>query len=586
MGVATLVATWLFSGAPFAAQAAAPEVETAVSATQVEAGEALVLQLRLRGAAASAEPDLSALAPDFEVNAVQRVQRTSVVNGARDASVDYVVQLAPRREGDLVIPALPVGSAASEPVPIRVAARAAQLPAPAYGLREEAPSAAAEPVLLEARVDRANPYEQERVVLTVELVAEGELLDGALSQPEISGLAVEPLGKDRPIEKMIDGHRYRGIERNYGIVPDASGTLVVPPIRFEGRVRTAQPAPRARMGGMPGRSFFDGFFSDSVQDDFFAGFFGGGPRRLAVESKSLRLEVRERPEAVAGHWWLPARDVSLKESLEPGAGPLRVGEPLTRRIEIRADGVSPAQLPALEAPEIAGVKRYAEAPEIEESVRGTVRVDETTLIATQPGTVTLPAVELAWWDTKSDTLRSAALAARTLEVLPALAGSAEPRPADAAPAAAPAAPVAVPPPEAAAARRRPEPRGSAALVAGLALVAVLLAVGITRRRRTSLPSGAPPPRSRRTAARALRRACRRNDPAAAEAALRALGTLQGDVPDGLAREIAHLMALRYSTAGTNWQGAALWTAWGVARKTRRSGVRAGPGPLPPLYPTP
>jgi hypothetical protein len=568
----------------FAASAALPlpEVETSVDRHQVEVGEALVLQLRLRGAAASEEPDLTPLSADFDVLGVQRVRRMSLVNGARDSSFDFVVQIAPRRTGALVVPALPIGDASSEPLPIQVSAVAAQPPDAQGGL-----AYLARPVILEARVDRADPYEHERVVLTFDLYTRGEVQDGALAAPEVPGQTLEQLGEDRRIEKWIDGQRYAGIERSYVLVPDTAGTLRVPPVRFEGRVRVAPPERRPRMGGGRfGGSFFDDFFSDAFRDDVFAGFFGSGLRSIAVESPALQLQVRERPAAVAGQWWLPARGVTLTESLEPEPehGPLRVGEPLTRRIEIRADGVSPAQLPPLPDSEIAGVKHYVEAPAVAENAQGTHRIDETTWIATQPGTLTLPAVELAWWDTQSDSAQKAVLPARSLEVLPALG---TPAPPDTAAAAAPAQEPALadatnaPAPGPARLQGRFDPRALAALVATLALS--LLGVAVVRRRRAAPRVGTP---SRRACVRALRRACRRNDAAGAEAALRSLARPGDVVPEPLAQEVARLMALRYSSASAPWQGAALWQAWRAARKTRRSRARAGDAALPPLYPTP
>ncbi len=587
-GFAIAIAMIGFCAAPLALRAADRDVETSVYASTVAVGDPITLRIRLRGAAATSEPDLAPLDRDFEVLEVHQAHQTSILNGIRDESIEYTVALVARREGDLLIPALPVGDTATDPVPVQVRARAGDLAE--RDTEREAPTA---PVLLEVHVDREDPYEQERVVLRIELYAAGEILEGALSSPEIPAAVVESIGEDKQIEKEIGGKRYAGIERIYTIVPDASGDLVVPPLRFEGRVRVPQPAPQQRRQGGFGHSLLDQFFGNApMSRNLLERFFGGASQRVAIGSTPVTLRVRPRPDAVAGQWWLPARDVALSEDWDPDAPSVRIGEPITRRIEVRADGVSPAQLPALPSGATGGIKQYSEAPKTTETVRGTIRVDETTLIPTQAGSLTLPAIEISWWDTKADALRKATLPARDIEVLAATGGGdrnaagAAPSPANVVPEpAASSAPSAI--------GSRPGAR-TLAVVATLAAIALFLfgffvARRWQRRGNVAARSETAAPQSRRSAERALRRACARNDVAAADDAVRtlrrALGAnaeLLGDA--AIAPEIARLQAMRYRAQHGAWSGAALWKAWRRARKFRRP---ANPPPaLPPLYPAP
>ena len=583
-GFAISIAMIVFCAVPLAVRAADRDVETSVHASTVAPGDPITLRIRLRGAAAAHQPDLAPLDQDFEVLDVHQAHQTSIINGVRDESVDYTVALVARREGDLVIPALPVGDTATDPLPVHVSAEAGDV-----AERNDEPEAQSAPVLLEAHIDREDPYEQERVVLRIELYASGDILEGALSSPEIPGAVIESIGEDKQIEKEIGGKRYAGIERSYTIVPEASGDFVVPAIRFEGRVRVPRPAPQQRRQGGFGHSLFDQFFANApMPRELLEGFFGGASQRVAIGSTPVTLHVRPRPEGVAGQWWLPARDVSLSERWDPAAASVRVGEPITRRIELRAEGVSPAQLPVLPSGGAPGIKQYAEAPKTTETISGTVRVDETTLIPTQPGSVTLPEIEVAWWDTKADALRKATLPARNIEVLAAAGGGDTKVTAGAAPAPASAAPVLPSLPT------EIEPRPSLRLLAAVAAVAAialfLLGYFVARRsQRRGTPVAAPPPETRRSVARALRRACARDDIAGAEVAVRALPRVLG--ADGarlndpaLASEIARLLAVRYSTEHEAWSGAALWKAWRGARKLRQPASAAAA--LPPLYPAP
>jgi hypothetical protein len=582
--------------APFAARAADPEVETSVYSAHVAIGEPITLQIRLRGAAAQSKPDIWPLERDFEVLDVHTTQRTSIVNGARDESLDYTVALAPKREGALVIPSLRVGDRATDPIPVSVSERGADV---AEREATSEPVAPAEPVLVETHVDRHDPYEQERVVLRIDLYVAGEVLEGALSAPEIPGAVIEQIGEDRQIEKTIGDKRYQGIERVYTIVPEASGELAMPAIRFEGRVRVPRPRTQRRLGGAFNHSLLEDFFANGPRaSELLENFFGTQTRQITASSQPVTLNVRPRPEGVAGSWWLPARAVTLTERWDPTRPSVRVGEPITRRIELRADGASPAQLPALPDDDVAGVKRYAEAPKVTETVRGTVRVDETTLIPTQAGAVTLPPIEVSWWDTKADALRTATLPARSIEVAPALGGDA-PASAGVAPAAAPAAdaaetaPANVPALGAFAERLDLRAIAALAVVAAIALFSLGVFAARARQRRATRAESAEPAAplspTRRLLERALRRGCARNDAVVAETALRALRLLLGaDAAifrdPALAAEIARLQAVRYSTQQQAWSGAAFWKAWRRARKVRRpASSSAG---LPPLYPTP
>jgi hypothetical protein len=585
--LAISIAMIVFFAAPLVVRAADPDIETSVHRSQVASGDPITLRIRLRGAATASEPDLAPLARDFEVLDVHQSHQTSIINGVRDESVDYTVALVGRREGDLVIPALPVGDTATDPVPVQVGPRSGDV-----AESDDAPEAPTSPVLLETHVDRKDPYEQERVVLRIRLLAAGDILEGALSAPEIPGAVVESIGEDKEIEQEIGGKRYAGIERSYTIVPEASGDLVVPAVHFEGRVRVPRPAPRQRRQGGFGHSLLDQFFANSpMQRDLLEGFFGGASRRIAIGSNPVMLRVRPRPEAVAGEWWLPARDVALSEHWDPAAASVRVGEPITRRIELRADGVSPAQLPALPSGGAPGIKHYAEAPKITETVRGTVRVDETTLIPTQPGSVTLPAIEVAWWDTKADALRKATLPPRSIEVLAAVGGGDTTVGSGAASALAPVAPEPAASPAPSAIESRLGARAAFATLAAISLFlfGFFVARRSQRRATAAAPSEAPRPETRRSAARALRRACSRNDVAGAEDSIRALRRALGadagmlGAP-ALAAEIARLQAVRYSTQQQAWSGAALWRAWRRARKLRRPANPATA--LPPLYPAP
>src|SRR6185295_6393497 len=83
------------------------------------------------------------------------------------------------------------------------------------------------------------------------------------------------------------------------------------------------------------------------------------------------------------------------------------------------------------------LKAYPEPAKLSETqtragIVGT-RTESTSLVATQPGDITLPEVHVTWWDTVNQQVRTAALPAHAIRITGA-ATSAPPAPAATAPA--------------------------------------------------------------------------------------------------------------------------------------------------------
>lgn len=576
-----LFSTLAVSTPALTALAGPAEIETRVDAAELVAGQPVTLNLRLRGSLIGAEPDLSPLESGFAIVDVGRSRRQSVVNGVYDVSSDWTITLLPKSTGTLEIPALPVASDWTEAQSIRVLAAADDATAP-IGEPGVQPVAA----FLRVLPERLDPYVQQRLMLRVRLYAGSDVLEGAISDPDIDGARVERVGEDRSFQETVSGRSYRGIERTYAVLPEVAGPLTVQPVVFQGLVREERAArSRRRFGGF-GASLIDELFSGGGFAD--EAFDRASRRRILTRSEPVTLDVRARPETSRSDWWLPASAVSLEESWRPKAQSVRAGEALTRRVTLHALGAGADQLPELAIPQLDGVKQYAEAAQTSETEAGTVRIQEFTVIPTRPGRVELPPIAVAWWDTASDVRRVASLDARSIDVLPAVSGSAPAKP-----------PVAAAEPEPAAAGD-PLPAGTPVrsrplLWAGGLLLLVLVAGASWLLRAYRSRSGVP---TLRAAERSLRRACRRSDPAAAARALHQLMRVRDPAGAGvqgeqwaralgsndLAREVARLNGVRYSTLQEEWEGTPLWTAYRSTRRRRANSAREARAGLPPLYP--
>ena len=123
--------------------------------------------------------------------------------------------------------------------------------------------------------------------------------------------------------------------------------------------------------------------------------------------------------------WLPAKALTLEE-LWPSDQTLRVGEPFSRGVLIKAEGLKASQLPHLEDLQSQGstFKVYADKPEEQEQVFHDIihsmRKEQYTLIPQQAGASVLPEISISWWDSAKKEKRTSTIPARTVQILPAL----------------------------------------------------------------------------------------------------------------------------------------------------------------------
>jgi hypothetical protein len=308
-------------------------------------------------------------------------------------------------------------------------------------------------------------------------------------------------------------------------------------------------------------------------------------RTVRVRSDAIDLKVRPQPAAFTGSHWLPAADLKLEETWTQNPPHIKAGEPITRTLSLRAEGATVSVLPELSGDSglDASIKHYPDQPSLNEQkqpltgITG-LRQEKTALIPSKPGEYKLPAVEIPWWNTKTDRLEIARIPERVLKVAP----SAEPMPQTAPPG---------PTPQTSA-EPAPSPQTVPAPVKPLAwatdnlwfwltwlFATAWFATGLAwwwSRRTAKTVELAPTAESRldgRKARKALQQACSKHDPATARMALLAwaqsvwpqqqpatldeIGRLGGEV---LALEISKLNRVLYSSSAQHWQGSELWEA--------------------------
>jgi hypothetical protein len=540
-----LAAAWLVSTAH-----AQDPLQASVDRAVVRDNESFTYVLRAEGPVRG-DPETAPLAAEFDVLGSTSSRRIGIVNGRTSEVNEWQFQLMPKTAGEFTIPALRIGDRQSNAVTVRVLA-----PEPGG----TAPTA---DIFMELTAEPDVAYAQAQILFTLRLYIGVSTGRATLTAPETSGVEaiVEKLGEDNQYQAARGGRNFIVRERRYAVFPQQAGTLTIGPVTFEAMV-------------IPDRGFsrVQRFRSDVLE--------------LAVEPAVAP------PPALAGAAWLPAQRVTLTEEWSGGGDELAVGVPRTRRIVVEGVGLLETQLPELPIEQQAGVRQYADQPELEReiSAEGLVsrRSVSLAVIAQSPGDLDLAGVRLPWWNVAEQRWDVAELPPRSLRVAPS-AEAAAPEPA-AAPAAAALPPQAAP--------RSYWPWLSGALA--LAWLATMAAWWRSRGR-------TPPPTSEtavhadrkpslRKVVRDLASACDVGDAAAARTALlifgelrfpasppRSLGALAALLPEPVAREVLSLEAHIYGAVTGTWHGEGLKSSLAELEQAGNAPERGSADPLMPLY---
>lgn len=366
------------------------EVSAWVDNNPVVVGEMFRLHIEAKNVDDPQEPDLS------EIRGLQILNRsvqnqTSIVGTSITRTVNWTyVMLAPS-SGNYRIPALQVGSEKTIPIALKA--------------EESSQSPNNQIVRLEVDVSPNEVYPQQQVLVRVRIIRTGAQLENESLTPfELAGTQIEKVNQ-RSFRKVKNGKRQLITEISYVLLPEKSGTILLPQLSYQGN--------EIRGGNSQGN--FGNFGN-------FGNIFQQRGRRIFSNSEAQTIQVKALPVGFKG-WWLPAAKLELEEQWLPDPPEFRVGEPVTRTLTVNAYGVFGNQIPELsfELPE--KMKAYADQPSIEtvktqEGLKGT-RVEKWAIIPGQAGKLELPEISVAWWDVQKDEIRTSVFPARIIEVFPA-----------------------------------------------------------------------------------------------------------------------------------------------------------------------
>ncbi|WP_227718201.1 BatD family protein [Microbulbifer sp. Q7] len=354
--------------------ASAQELAASVDRNELAINETFTLTLRYSGGQQGGQPDFDLLEQDFEVLSRQQSNQYRVINGRAESFVEWTLILAPLKEGKLFVPSLHLHGQVSDAIPITV------------NQAGQSPSGNSRKAFLEVELDKDKVHVQEQLLVKVRLYTTVGLHDIATDQLKVRGAHVEKVDEQR-FERRIDGVGHAVYELTYAVFPESSGELQIPALNYV---------------AVTGR-----------RDPF--SLFNRNAQRIRLRSEAKTIQVEPKPDSYSGSHWLPAASLGLVQSWSKDPEEFKVGEPITRIITLRAEGLRAAQLPPLPALNIEGLKTYPDQAQQEDQPRMNgitgSRIETTAIVATKPGSYQLPPVTITWWDTKTGRQRATQLPA-------------------------------------------------------------------------------------------------------------------------------------------------------------------------------
>lgn len=351
--------------------------------------ETLRLEIRSNKGGDLDDMDLSAIETHFTILSRSSQSSFSIINGRTESVKSLNLILAPRQIGSSLIPSLSHQGEKSRPVKIKVI-KAAPV---ASKMQDQS-------VFVESEIDKHSLIVGEQLLYTLRIFYRVQLNNAEIGNFELDDVDITML-EDKSYQRTVGGIQYNVAEKRYALFFQQAGEITLPGQQLTALINTRS---RGRLGFDP--------------------FSRGTELRLA--SKPQTVTVKEKPVARGKHW-LPSPEVKITERWPSNNDTLKVGEPITRRIEIRAKGVTAEQLPEITISTIDGLNQYPEKPAFtnQEWLGGIAgkRTDTVAIIPTRPGRYTLPSISLPWWNTEKSQWETAILRERTINVVPGTTAS-------------------------------------------------------------------------------------------------------------------------------------------------------------------
>ncbi|TVU65979.1 protein BatD [Vibrio atlanticus] len=349
-----------------------------VSQNSVTKDEVFLLRVATDEKVSSGALDLSPLQKDFYVSTPRFGSSMRIVNGSRTVSSEWNITLAPLRLGRFEIPSFDIDGAKTQPITINVSVNKA---APKQSDMAE----------FQLNLSKYSLYPQEVAELDVKLIIKADprrLQDPKIAPPSSQGLKVDPIGESKQYQDVINGQEVTVVQQSFHISSQQAGQFKLLGPKLTGAVVYST--------------------NNSSKTRLF---------QLDTPVETLDVTVKNVPKGYQGEW-LPTSNFKLIQQWSDSQGneltrnqglgsdskPLEMeaGDSLTRTVTMTASNLTQHQLPKLNIPYPKSVRVYEEKPQFGTTQSGdAVVVYKQVLIPKEPGSISLPDVSQAWFNTDS-----------------------------------------------------------------------------------------------------------------------------------------------------------------------------------------
>ncbi len=356
-------------------------VEASVDRNPVVQGEYFVLTVTGDDDLAGNALDTSALNKDFIVGRISVNRSTQIINFDTRKKTSWQILLAAKNKGIATIPAFDINGVESNPIALQV-------------VSDSNAGQKSKDVYIETELKHKQAYVGQLLTYKVKLYLAVDLQRGVLNAPDVENAQVKQIGDDKDKTEIVNGRRFRVIERTYGVIADKPGTADIGEVSFEGDV-----------------------LSDSRRGSGMFSFNQSRPVR--VTSPSQKIAILPKPESYHGNW-LVSHLVILKEKWSTHDNEYELGAPITRTITLYASNTDDTSIPEIKPVLPADMKSYPEKPKRKTYARNGNLVGELVqteaIVPTKAGTFTFPEIKVPWWNPIRRKQEFATLPAKTIVV--------------------------------------------------------------------------------------------------------------------------------------------------------------------------
>ncbi len=373
----TFVFIFLFSFNAFA-----NSITSSVSKNKIGFNEATTLTISLSKNNGS-DPDFSLIEKDFQILRVNNFFNASFANGHFSQTIEYVLTLMPKSQGNLTIPSISIGNEKTQPIQITVTPNS------------QTADAQSNQHIITAKVEKNTAFVQEEINFTITVIDNGAIDFREQRFADNQDFIIKSLGQPSYKEVIEDGIKKRKTTFDFALFPQKSGELQIPMFELQG------------------------YESTNIQtNDPFMGIFASQSRPISLRTPAQKINIKKAPSNWKSKWWLPAQNLTLTDEFI--TKDFKINEPIKRKIIIQSKGLLENQLPEINFKDAKEIKQYPGKSQSHTYIDNKEIVAQKEIIhtymATSDGNITLPSIEVEWFDVNSNQIKTATIAQKQIRI--------------------------------------------------------------------------------------------------------------------------------------------------------------------------